>query len=280
MRLRPAVPWILASMVIAAATGWLQRTAGADTPALRVVPAQAELHRPASTPVATDARPTKPGPWRATPDVAPAPTDSLAAKVDRWSRSPDPADAMRAYEAVFQCLQTRRDERRPSEEIALRNKQMEEALPEDQRAGFRAGLVSAAATCRDLRSDQIQDRNRWLARAARAGMPLAALDFILEGPDGDGLLQDVGGPKPVPTQAWIDQRDAYIGVALRHCDLALEGYLAMNAPGDAADVGQALNFWQARLQCGGPAPRPSLMDDAVARRYLRGLLPPAPDAGA
>jgi hypothetical protein len=275
MRFHPAL--VLSFVVIASAVAWLELSGPADAPIARgpVANADGAQHEPLPARAASDASPpakkTAPPATGAAP-VSPAPTESLASRVDRWSRSPDPADAMRAYETVFNCLQARRDDRRPSEEVALEHKNMEEALPEDQRAGFRRNLKTSAQLCGDLRSDQVQARLQWLGRAAQAGMPMAALDFIFEGPDGNGVLQDLTVPGAAPTQAWIDQRDAYVDAGLRHCDLTLMGYLGAKARGDSADIGQAISFWRAHMRCWDEPAPPSLMDDPVARRYLRDLV--------
>ena len=194
-----------------------------------------------------------------------------AAQVDRWADSPDPADAMLAYRAAFDCLQARRDERRPAEEVALERKQMEDALPLDQRAGMRRQWPGATAVCGNLRSDQIQRRMQWLRRAGQAGVPMAAMEFVLEGPAGDGVLQDLGVPRPPLTDAWRAERDAFIAAALQRCDMGLVGYLGMTLQGDGKDTGQMLGFWSAHSRCpGGPEPV-LLRDDPVALRYLHDL---------
>ena len=204
----------------------------------------------------------------------PAPVASavdIATQVDRWAASPDPADAMRAYRAVLDCLLARRDDRRPSEEVAIERRNMEDAVPLEQRGRIRRQWRTSSAHCANLRSDQIQSRTQWLARAARAGVPLAAVEFIFEGPDGDGFLLDPGVPRPPLTDAWRAQRDAYVQAALDRCDMALVGTLGMAAAPDTQDLAKALNFWQSHMRCqGGPEPTP-LRDDPLAMRYLHDL---------
>jgi hypothetical protein len=208
-------------------------------------------------------------PAKAAPRVAPA--ADRAAQVDRWADSPDPADAMLAYRAAFDCLQARRDERRPAEDVARERQQMEDALPQDQRAGIRTHWAGAAATCGNLRSDQVQRRMQWLRRAAQAGVPMAAMEFVLEGPAGDGLLQDLGVPRPPLTDAWRAERDAFIDAALQRCDMGLVGYLGMSLQGDCKDLGQMLNFWSAHSRCPGSPEPVLLLEDPVALRYLHDL---------
>jgi len=239
----PAPPATVAASPIAAA----RALAAAQTPS----PSLAE---PPPQPVSAPAVP------------ASLPTD-LASQVDAWAQSSDPADAMRAYDAVLECLIARRDERRPTEEVARERHTLEQALPLEQREHLRRHWRTAAAQCGNLRSDQVQRRMQWLTRAAQAGLPRAAIQFINEGPDGDGALQDEGVPRPPLTDAWRAARDAYVEAALRRCDTGLVGYLGMLAAGDAQDVTQALNFWQARARCpGGPDPGPLGGDPAAVRR--------------
>ena len=199
--------------------------------------------------------------------TAPLPAD-LAGRVDAWAQSPDPADAMRAYVAVSECLAARRDEHRPTEEVADERHRIEQALPLEQRERARRDWQDSAAHCANLRSDQVQRRMQWLARAAQAGVPRAAIDFINEGPDGDGALMDAGAPRPALTDAWRAQRDAYVDAALQRCDTMLVGYLGMIAPNDGRDITQALGVWQSHVRCDGSPPPTPLRDDPVAMRWL------------
>jgi len=202
------------------------------------------------------------------PEATPLLQADLAARVDAWAQSPDPADAMRAYLAVFGCLEARRDERRPLEEVVDERHKIEQALPLEQRERARRRWQNSAAHCGNLRSDQVQRRMQWLARAAQAGEPRAAIQFIDEGPDGDGALMDEGAPRPALTDAWRAQRDAYVDAAFQRCDTGLVGYLGLVAPHDGRDFTQALSTWQSHLRCAGsPAPSP-LRDDPMAMQWL------------
>ena len=241
----------------------------ATAPAVREVRALASS-APARPVAEASSRPPAVGALVAPSAPTVAATD-LAAQVDRWAGSGDPADAMRAYRAVFDCLQARRDERRPSEDVARERRNMEQAVPLEQRERVRRSWRTSAATCANLRSDQVQRRMQWLARAAEAGISMAAMDFIYEGPAGDGVLQDLDVPRPALTDAWRAQRDAYIDAALRRCDSGLVGYLGMTVQGDGKDLGAALNFWQSHARCPGDPPRAPLRDDPVAVRWLRDL---------
>ena len=234
--------------------------------------------RPPRTPAARSPRTHEPAPEPSRPAAvvsaprasAPAalPAD-LAARVDAWAQSPDPADAMRAYVAVSECLLARRDERRPTEEVASERRKIEQALPLEQREHARRQWQDAGAHCGNLRSDQVQRRMQWLARAAQAGVPRAAIDFINEGPDGDGALMDAGAQRPPLNDGWRAQRDAYIDAALQRCDIGLVGYLGLVAPHDGGDETQALGRWQSHVRCDGSPPPTPLRDDPVATRWLR-----------
>jgi hypothetical protein len=205
----------------------------------------------------------------------------LAAQVDRWAASGDPADAMRAYRTVHDCLEARRDERRPSEDVSREREAFEESVhPGPNTQVFRQWKRSAAL-CGNLRSDQIQTRMQWLMRAAAAGVPMAAMDFIYEGPGGDGMLQDLNVPRAPLTDTWRAQRDAYIDAGLQQCDEGLVGYLGLATQGNARNAAEAMMFWQTHARCAGDTARPPLSNDAGAVRLLSdlgsaGLLPAAP----
>jgi hypothetical protein len=256
-----ALPLTLLAML---ATGWLARADAVrrDAPAPGPGRAIAVASAPAAPAGPSD---TAPMPGRSQAPALPA---DLAARVDAWAQSPDPADAMRAYIAVFDCLEARRDAHRPTEEVVDERRRIEQALPLAQRERARRQWQTSAAHCGNLRSDQVQRRMQWLARAAQAGEPRAAIQFIDEGPDGDGALMDAGAPRPALTDAWRAQRDAYVDAAFQRCDTGLVGYLGLVAPHDGRDVAQALTVWQSHLRCdGSPAP-PPLRDDAMAMKWL------------
>jgi hypothetical protein len=156
---------------------------------------------------------------------------SLAKRVDAWSRSGDPRQAMQAYDAVFRCLLARRRAHAVD-------------LPPDEPG------QDAASLCADLRSDQVQQRLAYLETAARAGEKDAALDFIQEGPSGNGVLEDLdtGNPTP-PTADWLARRTDYIERALRNCDLGLAVYLGTNIRQRETRGSPTLQYWLGRLRC-------------------------------
>ena len=232
------------------------------TPQAVAEPSRAPAAVPSAALVATTpvvAAPV-PAPFIAASASMPAHPSSLAANVDQWSRSRDPADAMRAYDAVAKCLLARKREHRPPEEFK------DIPVPPE----------TAAQICGDLRSDQIQARTQWVTRAAAAGVKDAAVWFIQEGPSGNGLLREFDTPDfdDDLTDDWLKQRDAYIDLALRNCDLGLEAYLTRFARGVPADIDGARQYWINRLVCPGPNPAPTLVplsEDPLAQRMLQGL---------
>ena len=179
---------------------------------------------------------------------------SLAARVDVWMRSDDPHDAMQAYTAIFQCLLARR-------------RAHDADLPPDKPG------QDAVTACGDLRSDQIQQRLAALEKAARAGEPSAAENFIQEGPSGNGLLSDLGTTDPTPPTAdWLARRDDYISRALAHCDPLLPSYLGFTQRN--RDIRKtAMQYWLGRTSCPDhPATNTTpLADDAQGQAYLDGL---------
>jgi hypothetical protein len=209
----------------------------------------------------------------------PFPAPGLAARVDAWAASGDPADAMRAYEAVRDCLQARREDRTPEESLTADDADIESAIGPERMARIRLQRHHADLWCRDLRSDQVEARVAWLVRAARAGVANAARDFIQEGPDGQHMLGDAGAPWPVGAESWYAQRDAYIDAALRHCDIGLQAYLAAFARLPGMTIVASDQLWRAHLQCDAQAPPPPpLRDDPLAAaaldRFQRGQPPP------
>jgi len=161
-------------------------------------------------------------------------TTSLAERVDAWSHSGDPGQAMQAYDAVFQCLLARRRARAAD-------------IPPDKSG------QDAASLCGNLRSDQVQQRLAFLEVAARAGEKGAALDFIFEGPSGNGALQDLETTDPTPPTAdWLARRNTYIDGALQHCDTVLAVYLGTSIrQGGTQHLVSTLGYWTGRLNCTG-----------------------------
>ncbi len=195
---------------------------------------------------------------------------SLAIRVDGWAHSTAPQDAMRAYEAVAECLKARMEDRMPQDQLEAGDSALESVVGPERVRALQAKRHHAVDRCQDLRSDQIESRLAWLKRAAAEGMPGAALAFDIEGPDGQGGLGD--GVTPLPaSDAWYEERDAYIAQGLLHCDRTLAASLAVSARPPSVSIAQAMTFWSSKLQCAdGSSPTPTLLsDDPSAVEYLR-----------
>jgi len=195
---------------------------------------------------------------------------SLALRVDAWAHSTAPQDAMRAYEAVADCLQARVEDRVPQDQLEAGDSALSSVVGPERVQALQSRRHHAVDRCQDLRSDQIESRIAWLKRAAAAGVPGAALAFEVEGPDGQGALGGGSAPLPAP-DAWYEERDAYIAQGLQHCDRTLAGSLGVAARPPGVSIAQAMTFWADKLQCAGdsgPLPTP-LSEDPLAVAYLR-----------
>ena len=176
---------------------------------------------------------------------------------------------MRAYEAVADCLRARSQDRTPQDQIEAGDGALESVVGTERVQALQAKRHHAAQWCQDLRSDQIESRLAWLARAAAAGTPGAALAFDFEGPDGQGALGSGYSSLPAP-EAWYAQRDAYIAQGLQHCGRTLAGALSVVARAPGVSIDRATAFWFAKLQCGDSSdPSLPLSDDPLAVEYLR-----------
>ena len=251
----PAYRILVIALPVAAVVGvglWTARGPAAST--LSAAPATI-VALPASVPISVTAPRVASAVSAAPTAAAAAIPASLASRVDALMRSDDPRDAMQAYEAVEKCLLARRRAHAAN-------------LPPNP------PVESEAALCGDLRSDQIQRRRVALEKAALAGEPGAAVDFLAEGPSGNGLLSDLDTTDPTPpTPEWVSRRDDYIERALARCDTYLPSYLGLVAQGDKALRRPALEYWLGRVSCPGrPAANTTpLAEDAQAQAYLNGL---------
>lgn len=182
-------------------------------------------------------------------------TKTLSEQVDEWWRSGDPHQAKLAYDAVFQCLLARRRARAADQ-------------PPDEPG------QDARSVCGDLRSDQVQQRLAFLEAAARAGEKGAALNFIQEGPSGNGLLQDLATTDPTPPTAdWLSRRNTYIELALQRCDLELATYLGWFIRQRETRQKATTLYWLSRMNCPGrpPSNTTPLADDPEGQADLDAL---------
>lgn len=108
------------------------------------------------------------------------PASGLADEFARLVASDDPADAFRAYDMAARCVESQADER------AAEMQAPGERSPETA-AALAAGTFKSAtvASCGDLTGAQLRDRLKYLRLAADAGVPMAAIWLVEEGPWGD-----------------------------------------------------------------------------------------------
>ena len=248
MSSRRTLVFVLPALILAAVGVWILHA-----PATESAPASADLTS-ASPQLPTPAEPaTRVARAEASAAAASMPSvrASLAARVDTWAHSGDPHDAMQAYQSIFKCLLARRRAHAAN---------LEPDKPGDD----------AAALCDDLRSDQVQQRVVLLEKAARAGEPEAAFDFVQEGSNGSGVLEDLGVIDPTPpTPEWLARRNDYIERALARCDRELATLLGLTQP-DVGDQVQAVAYWTRRTACDGqPAANTTpLAEDPQGLAYL------------
>jgi hypothetical protein len=179
---RPAVLLALGALGLAAAGVLVWIRMAADDAALRAGPAPASASAPprpaAVEPVAAG------GPRTQAPSPVPAGEPSLQAQIDRLLATHDPRDAYRAYRLVADCAAFNANGDRiifDEQELARPKR---DALP-----GFRAMSEGEkrhdTQLCAGMTERERQNRLDYLAIAARAGVPGAAVDFAGEGPFGD-----------------------------------------------------------------------------------------------
>lgn len=119
-----------------------------------------------------------------------------------------------------------------------------EPLPEftDPAQGetFKRERARVAALCAKVSPVQLQERMRFLARAADAGNRDAQVDFFMEGPDGKPT--DLGARADDPqVQQWKQQALTYLQQAGNQCD-----HFALGLLSNAYDAGQIVTRDPAR----------------------------------
>jgi len=142
--------------------------------------AQAPAPPPSSRPAQVAAQPSvRSQPMPVLPDEPP-----LNVQVDRLLATHDPADAYRAYRLVADCATFNLNHDR-----IIFDEQELKHWTRDSLPGFRAMTDDEkrhdAKLCSGLTERERQSRLDYLATAARAGVPGAAIDFATEGPFGD-----------------------------------------------------------------------------------------------
>ena len=220
---------------------------------------------PMSTPaVAQPARPglqwlQATGPARA-PVAAAAPMP-LAAQIDRLVATRNPAHAYAAYRLLADCAAFNRD----GDRIVF-DAEDNEKLPA-MRALTAAEKAHDAVLCAGMTERMRQSRLDYLALAARAGVPGAAVAMAIEGPFGDitALATRPGDPL---VQQWQADVNAQLARAAEHGELDVLHYLTgMRKSGDALFSGDAAAAYRYGLALGMIERQVNGPDDVIGRLY-------------
>lgn len=207
--------WISGALLIGVlATGWLawrQPSGAAPESAPASLPAP-----PALVPVPAPARVQAP---------AAADEPPLNVKVERLLATRDPADAYRAYRLVADCAAFNLN----GDRVMFDQEELRHPKP-GVLPGFR-GLSDEekrheARACSGMTERERQSRLDYLAIAAKAGVPGAAVDFATEGPFGDPSALQTRPDDPL-VQAWRETARAQLTQAAElGADLGAIAYLA------------------------------------------------------
>jgi hypothetical protein len=209
---------LLSALALIGAAIWEQP----DDNVMAAAPAQ--VTRPAPL------QPMPPAPAAASPAVL---TASLAEQVDALVATRDPQKTYEAYRLLADCISFNRDGDRLifEAEEGLQHKN-DGALP-----GFRTMTEPEkrrdAVLCATMTERMRQSRIDYLAFAARAGIPVAAIQQASEGPFGDRSALKTRPNDPL-VQAWKAQvQEQLARIAEEQADVGVLSYLsAMRSVGD------------------------------------------------
>jgi hypothetical protein len=206
MRLKRWQSGLLAIGVLAAGLfAWQRQTGGPDdapaaqAPAASPWPSSPPAQVAANIPAQSQALP--PPLDEAPLDEAPLNEAPLNVQIERLLATHDPADAYRAYRLVADCAAFNLNHDRIifDEDDILKN------WKGDTMPGFRAMTEDEkrhdARLCSGLTERERQSRLDYLAIAAKAGVPGAAVSFAIEGPFGDPSALETRPGDPL-VQAW------------------------------------------------------------------------------
>ncbi|QJE01079.1 hypothetical protein HH212_14425 [Massilia forsythiae] len=222
------------ALVLAAALAWLRAPAAVrpDAPAAAAAPAQggARWLDPAMLPAVA------PAPARAdfvTADAMPIygrngrPVDFGGKDAARYideraaaARTGDMRAAYQLYQAASAC--------------AAAAEPLPEFADPAQGETFRRERARVAALCAKVSPVQLQERMRFLARAADAGNRDAQIDFFMEGPGGKPADPTASADDP-QVQQWKQQALTYLQQAGNQCD-----HFALGLLSNAYDAGQVV----------------------------------------
>jgi hypothetical protein len=183
---------------------------------------------PAAAPQVARALPRPQATAPAVADALPeAPPPALADQVDALVATRDPARAWQAYQLLAKCASFNRDGDR-----IIFDTQAGDALP-GMRGMTAAEKAHEALLCRGMTERMRQSRLDYLATAAQAGVPGAAIAMATEGPFGDRTALATRPDDPLVRQ-WQASVHAQLTRAADDGDLGVLHYLAgMHTSADA-----------------------------------------------
>jgi hypothetical protein len=230
----------------------------ADTPA-----AQAPATPPSSLPAQAAAPP--PAHAQSLPALPEEPP--LSVQVERLLATHDPADAYRAYWLIADCAEFNANPDRLIFDEQLARNPEPDSVP--VRAMSDEEKRHDTKLCSGLTERERQSRLDYLAIAARAGVPRAAVIFATEGPFGDPSALKTRPGDPL-VQEWKATANAQLMQAADAADMGALDYLTNNYrngsevvdqnPVLAARYGMALGLIYAQIL--GP-------DDMLAKMYTQ-----------
>ena len=184
------------------------------------------------------------------PAAAPgAPELSLTEQVDRLIATRAPADAFAAYQLLANCESFNRDGDRIIFDIQVASSGKGDTMPGMR--GLTAGEKARdARLCRGMTERMRQSRLDYLATAAQAGVPGAAIAMATEGPFGDRTALTTRPNDPL-VQQWKTSVHAQLTRAADNGDLGVLHYLAgMQTSGDAPLMSNAAEAYRYGLALG------------------------------
>jgi hypothetical protein len=180
---------------------------------------------------------------------AETPEPSLSDQVDRLIATRDPANAFAAYQLLANCDSFNRDGDRIIFDMPETGPSKGDAMP-GMRAMTPAEKAHEARLCRGMTERMRQSRLDYLAVAAQAGVPGAAIAMATEGPFGDRTALATRPNDPL-VQQWKTSVHAQLTRAGDAGDLGVLHYLAgMQTSGDAPFAKNAAEAYRYGLALG------------------------------
>jgi len=245
--------------IVAIAAGTLFALVTRDQPAIAPVIMPVPAAAPPAAPGLQWLQETIPAP--APPAVAPVP---LAVQVDRLVATRDPARAYAAYRLLADCASFNRDGDRIVFDDA-------DITPPTGMPGMRAltavEKARDALLCAGMTERMRQSRLDYLAIAAQAGVPGAAVAMATEGPFGDRTALATRPSDPL-VQQWTATVHAQLARAADEGDLDVLHYLTgMRIGGDTLFTKDAAAAYRYGLALGMIQRQVNGLEDGMGRLY-------------